>query len=287
MNQPIMLLHDNQVDRAVLTASSEAAAMPVTNLQDPQRTVMYRSAQGGVQSIDITLAADEDQVQAFALVDHNLTLSGTVTLEAWSDAIGGATQVLNQTLQPYQPTYGYGALPYGEGLYGGFDIFISGLSIADARSVLRPILMAKISPALTARYWRITFNDPTVSYYQCGIAYLGPGWSPQENFSFGSLRSRQNRTRRRESRGGQYYGNPRTDRTILSFSLDWLTDSDRDRIWIIHMLLGKNKPFILVQRPIGGFEQESTTYYGVFDQLSLRQVFAGNSNAPIKFQEVL
>ncbi len=248
---------------------------------------MYRTTAGGVQTIDITLAPDEDQVQAFALVDHNLTLSGSVKLEAWTDAHDGAQQVLNLTLQPYQPTYGYGSLPYGEGLYGGFDIFISGLSIADARAVLRPILMAQIAPALTVPYWRVTLSDVGLSYHQSGRLYLGPGWSPKVNYSFGSGRSRQNRTRRRESRGGQYYGNPRTDRTILNFSLDWLDNADRDRLWITHMLLGKNKPFILVQRPIGGYEQESTTYYGVFDQLTLHQAFAGNATAPIQFQEVL
>lgn len=261
--------------------------MPATNLQDPQRTVMYRSAAGGVQTVDIVLAPDEEQVQAFALVDHNLTLAGTVQIEAWDDAIGGTNLVLNTTLQSYQPTYGYGVPAYGSGLYGGYDIYVNGLSIADARAVLRPILMTQIAPALNARYWRITLNDPGLTYYQAGRVYLGPGWSPSVNFSFGSTKSRQNRTRRRESRGGQYYGNPRTDRTILQFSLDWLNDADRDRLWITHMLLGKTTPFILVQRPVGGYEQESTTFYGVFDQLTLRQAFAGNATAPVQFQEVL
>ena len=283
----IMLLHDNQVDRAVVAASSEVATMPVTNVQNPQRTVMYRSAAVGTQTIDITLAQDEDQVQAFALVDHNLTLAGTVQIQAWSDALGGATEVLNVTLQPYQPTYGYGVQLYGEGLYGGYDIYINGLSIGDARAVLRPILMTQISPALKIRYWRITINDLALTYYQMGRVYLGPIWSPTVNYSFGSTKSRQSRTRRIEARGGQYYGNPRTDRTILQFSFDWLDDADRDQLWIINMIKGKENPFILVQRPVGGYAQESTTFYGVFDQLTLQQVRANQSNSPVTFEEVL
>ncbi len=284
----VLLLHDNQVDRAVIAASSEVATMPVINLQDPQRTIMYRTSANGNQTIDITLASDEEQVQAFALVDHNLTLGGTVQVEAWSDALGGANQILNTTLQPYQPTYGYGSQLYGEGLYGGYDIYISGLSISDARDVLRPILMSQLSSIPNGtKYWRITLNDPGVTYYQAGRLYLGPAWSPSVNFSFGGTKTRQNRTRRRESRGGQNYGNPRTDRTILQFSLDWLDDADRDRLWITHMMLGKTTPFILVQRPVGGYEQESTTFYGVFDQLTMRQAFSGNATVPVTFNEEL
>jgi len=288
MNNNAMLLHDNSVDRAVVSASSEVVTMPVSNLQNQQRTEMWRSAATGSQVIDITLAAGEAQVQAFALVDHNLTLAGTVQIEAWNDALGGVDQVLDSTLQPYQPVYGFGDELFGEGLFGGYDIYIGGLSIADARSVLRPILMLQIAPSLSARFWRITISDPVVTdYYQAGRIYLGPAWQPTVNFSWGSTKVRENRTRRKESRGGQYYGNKRVGRTILKFDLNWLINSDSDRLWITNMLLGNDTPFILVQRPVGGYEQESTTYYGVFEQLSLQQVFQGNSKAPLEFREVL
>lgn len=283
----VMLLHDNQFDRAAISASSAVASMPVTNLQDPQRTIMWRSTAVGLQTIDITLAAGEGQTQAFALVDHNLSLAGTVRLQAWSDALGGASQVLDTTLQPYQPTYGYGEQLYGDGLYGGYDIFFNGLSIADVRAVLRPILMAQISPALNVRYWRVTISDVSLLYYQAGRVFLGPAWQPAVNFSWGSNKAREQRTRRVTARGGQYYGNPRTGRTQLQFNLDWLDDADRDRLWITYMLQGRDTPFILVMRPVGGYEQESSSFYGVFDQFSLRQAFLNNAAAPIAFEEVL
>jgi len=282
-----MLLHNNAVDRAVIAASSEVAAMPVVNLQDLQRTVVWRSSVTGSQNIDITLAADEDQVQAFSLVDHNLTLSGTVQIQAWNDALGGLDRVLNTTLQPYQPVYGYDANLYGEGLFGGYDIYINGLSIADAREVLRPILTSQIAPALSARYWRITINDISLSYYQAGRIYLGPAWQPATNFSWGAKKSRDSRTRRRESRGGQFYSNPQTNRTLIDFNLDWLTDADRDQLWIINSSLGDYTPLIVVQKPVGGYEQESSTLYGVFDSLTLQQAFLNNAVAPINFLESL
>lgn len=282
-----LFLHDNQVERAVIAASSEANAMPATNLQDPQRTVMWRSAVSGAQTLDITLAQGEDITQAFAIVDHNVTLPGSIQLQAWDDALGGAQEVVNVTLQTYQPTFGYGAQDYGAGLYGGYDLFINGLSIATARDILRPILVHQIQPAVTARYWRITFNDAGLTYYQAGIVYLGPTWSSQDNFSFGSRRSRESRTRRRESRGGQRYGNPRSPRVILEFSMDWLSDGDRDRLWITQMIHGIAKPLILVQRPVGGYEQESTTFYGVFDNPSFEQVRQNQASSLIRFIEEL
>lgn len=282
-----LFLHDNEVDRAVITASSEVATMPVANVQDPQRTVMWRSAAGGAVSIDITLQPDEEQVQAFALVDLNLSIGGTVLIEAWSDALGGASLVYSQTLQPYQPTYPFGEGNFGDGLFGGYDIYINGLSIADARAVLRPIMVTMVTPGQSALYWRVTLTDPSLTFFELGRIYLGPSWAPKVNFSFRSTKSRKRRARRRESRGGQYYSNPRTDRTVLTFSLDWLDDADRDRLWIMHMILGEVTPFIIVLRPNGGYEQESSTYYGVFNPIRQEQLFDNNAATPITIEEVL
>lgn len=287
MSENVMLLHNNAVDRASIVTSSEVSSMPVTNLQDLQRSVVWRSAANGSQTIDITLAANEDQVQAFALVDHNLTLSGTVKIEAWSDAINGAVKVLDTTLQPYQPVYGYGDQLYGAGLYGGYDIYVNGVSIANARDILRPILMAQISPALSVRYWRITLNDSSVNYYQAGRIYLGPAWQPTTNFSWGSAREKEHRTRAKESRGGQTYSNPRPGRTLIDFDFQWLLDAERDQLWIIASVLGDYTPFIIVMKPVGGYEQESSTLYGVFESLPLRQEAENKAAAPAKFKESL
>jgi len=285
MNNNAMFLHNNEIDRAVISSSTAAATMPVTHLQNQQRTVMWRSVGAGNQTIDITLALGEEQVQAFALVDHNLSLSGTVQIEAWSDGLGGAVKVFDMTLQPYQPVYGYGGIGYGLAGYGGYDASIA--AIVDARAVLRPILAGRIEPSQDARYWRITLNDPSLSYYQMGRLYLGSTWQPETNFAWGSVQTPEGRTRRLESRGGQYYGNPRNDRALIEFNFDWLNNADRDRLKIISTVLGEHTPFIFVQYPVGGYEQESSSFYCLFDPFTLRRAFLNNAAALIKLRESL
>lgn len=282
-----LFLMENSVDRATLSASSSAGTMPVTNLQDPQRTTVWRSSAAGTQSIDITLPADAPPNQAFALVDHNVSISGTVRLQGWTDALGGANQVFDQTIQTYQPVYGYGQQAYGADLYGGYSDYIAGLSIGEARSVLRPILLLPIAPALAALYWRVTFNDAGLSYYQAGRIYLGPSWEPLVNFSWGSTLRRELRSRRVESRAGQYYSNPRTNRAVSEFKFEWLSQGDRDRLWISQMRLGDSEPFVLSLLPIGGWDQDSTTFYGTFDEMSFERIRKGQFGVPVRFLENL
>lgn len=287
MGMNALFLMDNWADRATLAASSSAAAMPVSNLQDPQRTTVYRSGAGGTQTIDITLPADAPPIQTFALVDHNVSISGTVRLQAWTDALGGAVQVFDQTIKTYTPVYGYGQQAFGADLYGGYSQYVAGLSLGEALSVLRPILVASVAPALTALYWRVTLNDVALSYYQVGRLYLGPSWEPLVNYSWGSTLRRESRTRRIESRAGQYYSNPRTDRTIAEFKFEWLSQGDRDRLWISLMRLGDSEPWILCLLPVGGWEQDSTTFYGTFDDLSFERIRAGQFGVPVRFLESL
>lgn len=284
----MLFAHKNEVDDATsLAASSAESGMPASYLQDAQRSLLWRSTAAGTQTLDVTLASDAEPIEVFALVDHNVTLAGTVQVQAWTDSLGGAAEVYNETLQPYQPVYGYGDLAYGSGLYGGFDTYVSGVSIAEAREVLRPILLQTISPAITARYWRITFSDVGLSYYQAGRLWLGPAFTPQRNFGYGAYQELETRTRRIESRGGQYYSNPRPMRTVISLSLEHAPDDDRDRLWLYYRRLGDSTPFILCLLPDGGYAQDATTFYVVFDRLrSAWQSYQG-SQLPMTIKEVL
>lgn len=284
----MLFAHKNEVDDATsLAASSAVSGMPASYLQDAQRSLLWRSTAAGSQTIDVTLASDAEPIEVFALVDHNITLAGTVQVQAWTDALGGASEVYNQTLQPYQPVYGYGDLAYGSGLFGGFDTYVSGVSIAEAREVLRPILLKKITPAITARYWRVTFSDAGLSYYQAGRLWLGPAFTPTRNFGYGASLELETRTRRIESRGGQDYSNPRPMRTIINLSMEHAPDEDRDRLWLYYRRLGDSTPFIISLLPDGGYAQESTTFYVGFQRLrSSWQSYQG-SQLPMTIREVL
>lgn len=265
-------LFNNQIDRASVAASSEAAAMPASNLLDPQRTVAWRSAAGGSQSLDITCQDGEEPVGAVAILDHNLTLEGSIRIQAWIDALDGAALVLDQTYQPYEPVRLCGEGLCGEGLCGGFDAFAHGLGLTEGRGILRPILLLFLVATVEARYFRLTFDDAALSYCQAGRVFLGPVFQPDHNFNFGWERRRGGQEGFFvRSRGGQKYGNPGASQAFLRLPFHHLTEDDRNRFWIVAHQLGEQTPFLVCLKPEGGWEQESTTFYVYFSPVAITQ----------------
>lgn len=82
-----IMLIDNPVDTATVTASSEAALLPAANVKDPARSKFWRSGAGTKSWLDITFGAEEARTYA-ALVDLNLTSGGTIRLQSWGAALG-------------------------------------------------------------------------------------------------------------------------------------------------------------------------------------------------------
>lgn len=285
----VIFMADNMLDRAAaLIATSALAAMPVANLQDYQRTSLLRTDgnSAGEVSIDITLAAGEGSVSGVSVVDHNLSLAGSIRVQAWTDAHDGGAQVVDEIIQPYAPVYGYGEQLYGEGLYGGYAT-LGPFSSYSPRSFLRVISFLQLT-AVEATYWRVTLIDSTPDYLQCARIFIGEAWQPITNYSWGSTLTREPQSKKRGSRGGQNYSNPRPGRMSLEFSLDWLQSNDQQRLWAMYLYVETETPVIVIQRPTAdSFDRELRSLYCTFDSLTVEAAFEGNHRSPIKLIEAL
>lgn len=289
MSDNVIFMADNMVDRGTVTASSEVATMPATNLQNQQRTRVWRSdgSQGGVVSLDITLAAGEENVSGIAVVDHNLSLAGTIRIQGWTDALDGAAQVVDETLLSYAPVAAFGDGLFGDGLFGGYEP-IGPLVSYSPRNYLRVITFLQLTAETPAKYWRITLADSSVSYFQLGRVFIGKAWQPVTNFSWGARLYREATSKSRESRGGQHYINPRPGRMVMEFDLDWLQGNDKQKLWALYLAVENHKPVIVVQRPGSDtFNQELHTLYCKFEPISTTTAFSGNDRSPIKLIEDL
>lgn len=289
MNNNVIFMADNMIDRAsVIAASSELATLPVTNLQNHQRTSLWRTdGNTGQASVDITLSATEGNVSGIALVDHNLSLAGSIHIQAWSDALDGANLVVDEVIQPYSPVYGYGEQLFDEGLFGGYADF-GPFNSFSPRSFIRVISFLQLDVSVDADYWRITFIDSTPDYLQCGRIFIGEAWQPITNYSWGGKLLRQSQSKKRESRGGQNYSNPRLGRMIMDFDLDWLQLNDQERLWATYLYVETDTPIIVIQRPDSdSFDRELRSLYCTFDALSVESAFQGNHKSPIKLIEAL
>ncbi|MDH5612227.1 MAG: hypothetical protein OEY66_07205 [Gammaproteobacteria bacterium] len=286
----VIFMADNMLDRATaLTASSEVASLPVTNLQNHQRTELFRTDGNvaGQVDIDITLNASEGSVGGLAVVDHNLSLAGSIRIQAWTDAHDGAAQVVDEIIQPYAPIYAFGDGVFGEGLFGGYAS-LGPFSSYSPRSYLRVISFLQLVAVIDADYWRVTLIDSTLDYIQCGRLFIGEVWQPETNYSWSSKLSRKPESKKRRSRGGQDYGNPKPGRMALEFNLDWLQLNDQQRLWAAYLYVESDTPVIVIQKPdTDSFDRELRSLYCTFDGLSVEAAFEGNHRSSIKLIEAL
>ena len=263
-----VFLFDNDSDTALVSASS--SVLPATNVQNPQRSKFWRSATGTSSSLSVTLN-DVFGVSYIALVDMNLTTGGTITVQAWSDAIDGMSPVYDETFTPtlYVSSSGQ-AVAYGSGSYG-LGAYGSNQAIGQLNN--RNITLIPIEPTLIVRFYKITFTDLNTTFQQLGRLFIGSGLVFQNNLAYGWQAERIERSVAKESIGGQRYTQPRDSRLKLSGNFNFLSEQERTEILIRLQEFGESKPFIFSIFPESTNLGLTTTVYGRFDGKTIQQIF--------------
>jgi hypothetical protein len=177
-NQNILLSWGFPTDAATATATSAAANMPVTHLQNQQPSVPWRSTGCASETVtfDLGIAAP---MKLLYLGNHNLTTQAVVTVEFSADNFStiAKTYTFNIT-SPY--VLGLGLEPLGVCTLGSTDACndIPG-------TYLRNFFL--LDGTDSYRYVRVRFVDPLNSdgYIQAGRVILGNYWQPRFNISFG------------------------------------------------------------------------------------------------------
>ncbi len=138
----------NHVDSGGISASSEVSTLPVSNIQDPRPTKVWRSAGTSAEYLAVDLGSAKS-VSVATILCHNLSASAQPTLKAHSvdDDWGNA--------------------PFSESLDH------------------HPDLITKFFSTVAYRYWRLNFNDSSNpdGYIQIGRFWLGTYFQPERDFS--------------------------------------------------------------------------------------------------------
>jgi len=276
MSDNMLVLFDNLLDAAVSLVTSDAAAnLPISNLQHAQRSVIWRSNSNGSVTIDMQL--DGSFYSHLALVDHNLSVTGTVQVQGWSDAINGASLVFDVSMGAYDYASSFGSGLYGAGGYGG----------PMAEQFLSPVLVIPTGNIQTAPYVRITLADAAMPYYQIGRIFIGNAWQPLHNMSFGWSVTPVDNTDWQESASKQDYGNINLSHLEVSIPLDWVDDAVRDTLWMQLLKVGFHRSCILQLRPGSGAQRLYLSLYGKFKSRKMTPDRPGNSPFKIDFREDL
>jgi len=278
-----IFLFDNQADDGIVTASSTASGTtPASNVQNPQRSAVWRSGAGSTSQLNCTLSSIYGVTHA-ALVDVNLSTAGTIRLQSWSDALDGSVPGVDVTFYPtlYVNTAlistAWGSGPFGIGAYG-----LSGVLNSAKNITIIPLGAANFDP-----FWRITLTDINTSYQQFGRLFLGSGQAVTHNMSYGWQADRQERSVSVESLGGQRFVQPRDDRLQLRGAFDFLTDTERTEMLLRMQQFGQRKPFIFSVYPEQSNQGMTTTVYGRFASVSVSGTHFNINQLPFSIVEEL
>lgn len=208
---------------------------------------------------------------AIAIIDHNFTFDGTVTITA-SNTQGGS-DLVNITVPVWQELIGYGEDRYGYLDYGGGKFFEEDRQYM----VPRPIRVIYLNEhgydePIEARYLRLTFNDAGSSpdYFQFGRLLVGLYDDFGINFSQVQHEVLDDSDIQVVQGGGQFWGTRSPTRNGLSLSFDWLDYADK--YWLLlHMgnKMGLNNDFLIDCFPDPDIPSERHwgTMYGRFTSL--------------------
>ncbi len=153
-----LLLHNDQsLDASISSSSSYESNLPPSQLNNELIRAVTRT-QSAVTTYVIKLnLAGSGSIDAFALVNHNLTSSGTVRLQVFTtDA---------RSVQSYDS---------------------GSLSISAGSDVLDMVTQAWTFTAQTDRYLTVTLTDATLSYIEVGRIFVGERLVTDTNMNFGA-----------------------------------------------------------------------------------------------------
>lgn len=259
-----IFLFDNQADDATITASTET--LPASNVQNLQRSRVWRSDLGVMSSLELELNSVSG-VNYVALIDTNLSTSGLIHIEAWDDGFDGAVQTVDETVSPTlyaissnsSPAYGLG--PYGIGPYGQNQ--------ALASNTIRNITIVPV-PSSISTFWRITFADVNTDYQQLGRLYLSSGFQLTYNLSYNWRAERVERSVTKEAISGATYSQLRDSRLQLVANFDFVTDNERTQVLLRMQQFGNTTPFVFSIFPENDLNGLTTTVYGRFTEKSIQ-----------------
>lgn len=174
----LIILADNAHDGVTPTVSSTLnSTFPASNLAvvAPGARWQASTATGETVRYDHGEAVPIDTI---AIVNHNGTLDGTVTVTITNDASYATDGTYQETVDLWPPIYGYGQ-QYGK-YYGGYVP-------TDELGVYLPLRLIRLSSQVEARYMEYSFTDSGISSGGIRVGYLMAGAATEfeRNFGFG------------------------------------------------------------------------------------------------------
>lgn len=210
----MIILDDNRwtLPTSLVSATSEATALPAVMTQHPERTAVWRSlTQSGVQALDCDLGSVMS-LDTVAVANAKLIMGGTLVLQ----------------------NRGTGSTP-------GSAVTV--LTIDDLDDETLAVL--ETFPAISARHVRLLWTNPSslLDYAECGAIGLGPGFVPVDDPQWGFPMNRLDPSVLTSAPDGQATVTQRRQFASGEWDLRWNTTADLDRLRQWYRRVGTSTPF--------------------------------------------
>lgn len=282
----VTFCHKNYLLGAELSASSgEVPTLPVTNLVTELRREVFKTTDtdGGWVKAVFDMPR---RCTAFGLVEHNLSPSAQVRLQANSlDSFSGETPY-DETFTALEATVGFGQDGFGKWGFGGV--------VVPNQNRLQPPLVKFLGTDANGwtpeyRYWKWTISDPdnTQGYHVFGVAFLGDCYTPRRNFVRGLKHRIIDPTQTRFSEGRQPWSDRQELYSRVQFTIRNLTDQDK-HIGLRQVFdeVGTFRDFILVLEPGTALGMQNMTFWGRFTgNMDFEQQRYDSHTVNIEFEE--
>ena len=253
----LRIVYDNVIDSATLTTSTAASGLPVTNLQQEQKGLVWRST-GTTATITATWSSPQT-LRAVILPFCNLTTSATIRVQAYT---------LAADTVPVRDTG-----PRPAGTYAPGDIW-GGNQPLDVNSY-------SFGGGSYARVWfaetaaekiEITIADTSnpAGYLEAARLVCGNYWSPTYNTNFGLSIGYEDSSQQTRTESGNLLTTVGTLHRTLDFDLQWLTAEDKTRMLSVLRGNGLRKPMFVSIFPedVDKVKEQEYQIYGKLTNLS-------------------
>jgi hypothetical protein len=226
MAENIIIAFPNRTDGATLSGGSWESGLPITNLQNRLISKVARTTDATAASSKITATlAQPLPIRVVGLVNHNLSFTAQWRIRAY-DTDSPATLIYDSGwVYVWQLTGTLWTTDLVEWesdnfWYGGYTAEeIAGFTISAFHIIPTVEKIATV--------WQIDIDDEDENddgYVQIGRLFIGPGWQPGINYTYGATFGFETNTGVEESLGNVEFFEDREPVRVFNFAFDALSE---------------------------------------------------------------
>ncbi len=282
----MMLCYPNRIDEAALSGGAWSPAAPLAAAQDRVIAVRTRSVDTAVASVTIDIDLRRTRpIRAIAVIDHNLTVNARYRVTGAERADFSPPNISTGWLPLWGVIYPYGSVPWED------EHFWTGGAVTEDLAGYRLDLIHLLPTASLAQFWRIEIDDAANpdGYVEFGRLFIGDGWQPIYNMSYGNTVQYTPRTDVAEALSGTETFDVRPARRVQRCALDWLTPAEASgRAFELQRRVGIDGEVLFVHDPADPINRHRRCFLGRLRQLSaIEHPYFNVHRMPVEIQEIL